>query len=86
MELLKGESVTGLGDLEKGIFEMKNLVTEILFFVLFMAAFAIAMSWGLDRPVVHRSWTTKECVSVDDPSDRYSCEDQPSSALTVWVR
>ena len=65
---------------------MKNLITEILFFVLFMSVFAIAMSWSLDRPIVYRSWTTKECVRVDDPFDRYSCKDQPSSALTVWVR
>ena len=65
---------------------MRKFLSELLFVILFMAVLGMALDWMLGRPIVYRSWTTKECVKVDDPFDRYSCEDQPSSALTVWVR
>lgn len=45
----------------------------------------------LDRPVVHQSWSTKECVRVEDPAaehegrEPYTCERMPERYQHVWV-
>ena len=46
----------------------------------------------LDRPIVHQSWSTKECVSVEDPKAEYegresewSCDHLPERYQHVWV-
>ena len=36
-------------------------------------------------PSVYKSWSTKECVSVE-PESAGSCEDLPSRYEIVWVR
>jgi len=45
----------------------------------------------LDLPVVHRSWTTKQCVRVEDPAAEArrrppaTCDRIPEAHETVWV-
>lgn len=45
----------------------------------------------LDMPEVHQSWSTKECVLVDDPAaehegrEPYTCERMPEKYRRVWV-
>lgn len=45
----------------------------------------------LDRPAVHQSWSTKECVRVDDPAAEhegrkpYTCDRLPERYQRVWV-
>ena len=48
--------------------------------------FASSVEWYLDLPVVHRSTATGECVSVDAPEHRYTCQTVPDwPTLTRWV-
>ncbi|UGL62815.1 hypothetical protein [Xanthomonas phage MET13-T1] len=56
--------------------------------VLLIRTFAQA----LDRPIVHVSWHSKECVQVEDPKAEYegrksewSCEHMPEKYQRVWV-
>lgn len=45
----------------------------------------------LDRPEVHQSYWTKECVRVDDPAaehegrEPYTCDRLPEKYRRVWV-
>lgn len=55
--------------------------------VLFIRQFAAV----LDQPVVHQSWSTKECVSVEDPAaehegrEPWTCGNLPEKYQHVWV-
>ena len=66
---------------------MKNAILDlILGFLIGPILVVVLVITLLDRPIVYQSWTTKECIMVDDPEGRYSCKDLPPSAFQVWVR
>ena len=39
----------------------------------------------MDRPLVYRSWSTKECVIVE-PEEAGTCDDLPKRYEIVWVK
>ena len=42
--------------------------------------------WYTEIPIVERSTATRECVDVDDPVHRYTCQTVPDwPTLTRWV-
>ena len=48
--------------------------------------FLWASYWHASLPVVDRSTSTGECVSVDYPESRYTCQTVPDwPTLTRWV-
>lgn len=65
------------------------------FGVVAMALMGLALVYSfaraLDMPEVHQSWSTKECVSVDDPAAKhegrepYTCDNLPERYHRVWV-
>ena len=59
------------------------------FIVVVVAVVAVVLTvrWYASLPVLYRSWSTQECVTVIDPRGRYSCEHPPTIHLpAVWVR
>ena len=67
---------------------MKYLLLGIL--VVSTVMFWIFLIWVvtsnfLDIPLVHRSWSTKECVKVE-PESAGTCDDLPKRYEIVWVK
>ena len=42
--------------------------------------------WAVTLPVVYESYSTGECVRVDDPAGVYSCENMPTKFYHEWVQ
>lgn len=41
--------------------------------------------WAITLPIVYESYSTGECVSVDDPEGVYSCENLPPKYNHEWT-
>jgi hypothetical protein len=55
---------------------------------ILITLFANAIETSLDRPDVHISHSTGECIRVLNyaENDRYSCDNLPSKYNKVWVK
>lgn len=58
-----------------------------------VAAAGAAFVQYLDRPVVYKSWSSQQCIKVEDPASEakglkvdWSCANLPPSYELVWVR
>lgn len=49
--------------------------------VLLVLAFDNAMS----LPTVYKSWSTQECLRVDDPEGKHDCGNLPEQYDLVWM-
>lgn len=62
-------------------------IAVLLMCALLAAFIGYALHQAINTPVVHFSWSTKECVRVLGPEGHpYSCENLPDSYERVWVR
>ena len=41
--------------------------------------------WAITLPVVYESYSTRECVRVDDPEGVYNCENMPTKFYHEWT-
>lgn len=41
--------------------------------------------WAITLPIVYESYSTRECVRVDDPEGVYSCENLPPKYNHEWT-
>ena len=55
-----------------------------------VAAIALLFAWCItvwaDMPLVYKSWSTQECVKVEDPAGKYSCDNLPGRYELVWAK
>ena len=70
---------------------MRFIETRVGFVICWLAiglsacGVAYALSEAIDLPVLYESFTTGQCVAVDDPSGVYSCENPPTRYYHEWV-
>lgn len=59
---------------------------------LLIALVFIVVTRALDAPQVHISFSTKQCIRVDDPAaererrEAFTCEALPERFEVIWVR
>lgn len=59
--------------------------TALLIFGAIMAVGAV-VDRQLALPTVYQSWSTQECVKVDDPDGKYNCQNLPTKYNHEWVK
>lgn len=71
---------------------LKNMLGVLVGFA-FIAAAASALVHWLDRPEVHKSWATQQCIDVKDPAaaaagrkTEWSCDNLPPRYELIWVK
>lgn len=69
-------------------FEKLKCIAAGLAAAVILSLFLNAIEEALDRPDVHISHSTGECVKVLNyaEDDQYTCEDLPSKYNKVWVK
>ena len=65
---------------------MRQTVAAVVAWTAAAVLLLWAADWYTSLPIVDRSTATGECVDVDDPAHRYTCQTVPDwPALTRWV-
>lgn len=64
---------------------MKDLLQATLLVVGLTTMLWLIASIDVSHPDVHKSWSTKECIKVQN-SKAHSCENLPTKYNTVWVQ
>lgn len=68
----------------------RDLIILVIVLWMIVMGFKTFIAY-LDMPEVHRDWSSKQCVSVDDPAAihrgqlPYSCTNLPQRYKTIWV-
>ena len=65
----------------------KYLTSDNIFFavIVFFGMLGI-LYLAASTPTVYESYATGECVKVEDPTNRYSCENLPPKYNQRWVQ
>lgn len=61
------------------------MIRQVLLAIVALAALVYSLNYALSLPVVYESYSRGECVRVDDPEGKYSCENMPTKYDHVWV-
>lgn len=71
---------------------MKTFIQSAIITLGLFSGMALAMDYALSIPDVHKSYSTRECVTVENypgfvfGKDTFSCENMPSKFNLVWVK
>lgn len=67
----------------------KGCVVAIGLSVAMWLAIGLLFLWAVklwaDTPIVYKSWSSQDCVEVDDPAGEASCTNLPDKYDLVWV-
>lgn len=65
---------------------MKTMIETVIIVAAIFGFSLLFVLWYTSLPIVERSHSTGECVEVNDPDNRYTCETVPDwPTLTTWV-
>lgn len=63
----------------------KRLIINIVVGVAFVILLVATASYIRSLPTVYFSYSTQECVKVEDPAGKFNCENPPKKYHHVWV-
>ena len=65
---------------------MKRITAALIIWIGAVVVMLWITDWYTSIPIVKLSALTSECVDVEDPDDRYTCQTVPRwPTLTRWV-
>ena len=81
-----GESRKGGRGMREWLVECLVLLGEVLAGLVLVGALWGGWQFLTRLPVVHRSWSTQECVEVFSKNPAYDCRNLPPKYSNVWVQ
>ena len=72
--------------IEIGTYIMKKLITGLVTVAALSGSVMALALFAVTTPDVYVSYSTNECVKVDNYGTDYSCENLPSRYNHVWVQ